>query len=733
MSPAYADLALNTKSGKKDDLFTYAVPVTMREEVRVGQMAQAPLGPRKINGIIVALHNTKPTFATREIAKIIDEEPLVSERMIELARFISDYYWCGLGQTIFSFLPLNLRKRKRGLFSANSKFKILNSKQVQNSKSKISNLDLTKSQKDALEKIKKAIVADKPKTFLLHGVTASGKTEIYLRAFAQMLNEGETFGAPKVSPSLKSLPEKRAGGIFIVPEIALTPQSISSFEKVFGVERIAVVHSKLSAGERLKTWQAIRAGEKDIVIGSRSAIFAPLPNLKLIIIDEEHDLISFKSDQTPRYELHTVAEKLAELSGATMILGSATPLVESYYRVLQGDWKYLSLPERVTTFDVVSRHDVERRDGKAQMPKIKLINMADERKGGNDSPLSEYLQKALSLVLKNKRQALLFLNRRGMAHTLICQDCREIVQCEDCSSPLVYHLISNRLQCHHCSRVYSMSIQCKKCGGFNVKFLGQGTERIEQEIKKLFPTARVARMDRDTMEKEEDYESIFSALRDGKIDILVGTQMIVHGWDIPSVDLACVISLDNSLMIPDFRSEEKVFSLITQLAGRTGRGLARGMLVVQTEFPDHPVFQLAEYNDFAGFMKKELEERERFGYPPFGQIVKLSLGGTNKDLVFKKAEELADILKSQFSNLKSQTDSNNQDPKIKNYKIKNYGVAVIGPIEPAVAKKFGKYYQNILIKFSVFSFQFSPAESLRGILTTIPKDWTIDVDPLSLL
>jgi primosomal protein N' (replication factor Y) len=417
--------------------------------------------------------------------------------------------------------------------------------------------------------------------------------------------------------------------------------------------------------------------------------------------------------------LHCVAEKLAKLSGSVLIFGSATPLVTSYSKVVSGEWEYLSLPDRVDN---------------SIPPQVKIIDMAGEKepastRGGEPTRggiFSEYLIKALELVLKNKKQALLFLNRRGMASFIICNDCKKVSMCESCDSALVHHCVDNRLWCHHCGRKYLVPVKCDICGGLDFRFLGKGTERIETEIKKYFPQARIARMDRDTMTNDLAYQNIFEKYKKGEIDILIGTQMIVHGWDIPSVDLAAVISIDESLLMPDYTSEEKVFQLLTQLTGRTGRSNARGMMILQTINPDLPVFDCVVKNDYLSFVKKELELREKFGYPPFGQIIKLSLGGVNKDLVEKKSEDLKKAL----------------DIKILDIAPINRGldIDIIGPIAPLIERKYGRYWKNIILKFVETRGGASKDKKTNGrsslreeLLNTVPKEWVVDVDPLTLL
>jgi len=700
----FADIALNTKSSNRGDLFTYSIPPELEGDILVGQMVVVSFANRKMNGIVIEIHQRKPDFETKNIEKLIDPVPLINGNQIELAKFISEYYWCGLGQVIFSMLPSNLRKRKTRLYKNEQEIKRKlkgNSKEIEDnfsliSKSakrylfspKISDLTLTSYQKNCLEKIYNAIIAGDSKTFLLHGVTNSGKTEVYLRSFAKALENG-------------------GGGIYIVPEISLTPQAVERFEKVFGKERVAVIHSKLALSERLRSWIDIRSGKKDIVVGSRSAIFAPVFNLKLIIVDEEHDIISFKSDQSPRYELHKVAEKMAEIANSVLVFGSATPLITSYQKVLSDKWEYLSLPERV--------------DG-APLPRIKIIDMEKERMSGNYSLFSESMVEALKMVLRNKKQSLLFLNRRGTASFIICETCKKTSMCDSCDSALVYHVFDNKLWCHHCSRKYAVPTRCSVCGGLSFRYLGRGTEKIESEINKIFPEARIARMDRDTMTSDVEYQSIFNRFKKGEIDILIGTQMIVHGWDVPNVDFAGVIGIDESLLIPDYTSDEKVFELLTQLSGRTGRGDAKGLMILQTFYPEHPIFQLVEKNDFTGFVKEELKMREGFGYPPYSHLVKLNIANIKKEVVEKKADELIEKLRGSLGETKK---------KLK----RGIDIQIIGPVSPMVEKKYGRYWRTIIIKLrlSIGKTGFDDYKIRDDILSLVPKEWVVDIDPLNIL
>jgi primosomal protein N' len=466
--------------------------------------------------------------------------------------------------------------------------------------------------------------------FLLHGVTGSGKTEVYLQAIAHALEQGQ-------------------GAIVLVPEISLTPQTVERFKARFSSGKlqtlVAVLHSHLSAGERHDEWHKIRQGRARIVIGARSAIFAPVEPLGLIIVDEEHEH-SYKQEEAPRYHARDVAIMRGQMENAVVVLGSATPSLESYYNCKRGKYTLLELPERVDN---------------QKMPHVRVVDMrqaASRRRGKEGIPIfSPQLKEAITQRLERKEQTILFLNRRGYSTSLQCPKCGRVMQCPNCSLPLTYHRIEQKLSCHICGHVAPVPSVCpnEKCKNPAIRFAGTGTQRVEETLAKLFPHARVKRMDADTMKRKDDYRKVLGDFRAGKTDILVGTQMIAKGLHFPNVTLVGIIYADLALHQPDFRAGERTFQLLTQVAGRAGRGDVEGEVFVQAFAPFHPAIQYARRHDFPGFYEQEIEFREQLKYPPVSRVALLTLKGRNEDKVKFSAEHLKRELEK---NLKSSDNEN---------------------------------------------------------------------------
>ncbi len=448
--------------------------------------------------------------------------------------------------------------------------------------------ELTPDQKNVLTEILKGIGSSRFSPFLIHGVTGSGKTEIYLRAIEEVLAQGRE-------------------AIVLVPEISLTPQLLSRFKNRFG-ENLALLHSGLGRGERYDQWRKIWKGEVGIALGARSAIFAPFKNLGIIIVDEEHDP-SYKQEEKLKYHARDLAVVRAKHSEATLLLGSATPSLESFHNVEKGRFRLLTLPERI--------------EGKP-LPRVELVDMKKE-----EGLLSERLRVALQKNIEEKRQSLLFLNRRGFANFILCPECGFTFKCPNCSVTLTYHLRDRSLQCHYCDYRIKAPGGCPGCKGHRLQGIGIGTERLEEEVKKLFPNVEVGRMDRDTTSKRQSHLQILKRLESGDLDILVGTQMIVKGHDFPNVTLVGVVSADTSLHFPDFRSGERTFQLLTQVAGRAGRGEALGEVIIQTFNPDHYSIVKAKDHDFMGFYQEEIQFRKALGYPPFSRLINFRLTGNS--------------------------------------------------------------------------------------------------------
>jgi primosomal protein N' (replication factor Y) len=472
-------------------------------------------------------------------------------------------------------------------------------------------LKLNPHQENALNAVIRAIESEQRETFLLHGVTASGKTEVYMQAISKVLEKGK-------------------GAIVLVPEIALTPQTVFRFASRFG-NRVTVLHSKMSEGERYDQWRRIKMGQVDIVVGARSAIFAPMDNLGLIVVDEEHET-SYKQEDSPRYHAREVAIKRAELQDAVVILGTATPSLESFYKTSDREYRLLSLPERIDN---------------AKMPVVEVVDMRKEfTQKRNRSIFSQSLREAMEDRLARGEQTILFLNRRGFATFVLCRECGYVARCENCDVSMTYHASSRALVCHHCNYRQPSPEECPICKSSYIRHFGTGTQKIEEEARKAFPEAVVDRMDADTTTHSGAHKRILNAFKNGDIDILVGTQMIAKGLDFPNVTLVGVISADTALNLPDFRASERTFNLLTQVAGRAGRGVVEGEVIIQTYNPSHYSVLAAQDHDYRSFYREEIAMREEWKYPPFTHIANILLRGMSDNLTRETAETLGSIFYS---------------------------------------------------------------------------------------
>lgn len=507
----------------------------------------------------------------------------------------------------------------------------------------------TKDQKNCIDKIYNDYLENGYNKYLIHGVTGSGKTEVYLQLIEKVLKMGKQ-------------------AIVLVPEISLTPQTVERFAGRFR-NNVAVLHSGLSIGERYDEWRKIKEGEVQIVVGARSAIFAPFDNLALIIIDEEHET-SYKSSMSPKYNAIEVGEKRCEIEGATLILGSATPSIETYYKAKQGEYKLLELPDRV--------------NGK-EMPRIEIIDMKKELDNGNKSMFSNNLYNSIADNLKAKKQTILFLNRRGFSTFISCRKCGFVVKCKECDISLTYHMAQNILKCHYCGYTLKPPTICPSCKSKYIKYFGTGTQRVEEEVKKLFPQARTARMDVDSTTRKGSHERIFEKMKKGDIDILIGTQMISKGLDFPNVTLVGVIAADITLNIPDFKASERTFQLLTQVGGRAGRGEYAGKVILQTYEPEHYSILTAKSHDYISFFSKEISIRKEFNYPPFTDIINIIISGENEKDTYNISNYIAEEIRKEI--LK----------ETNNLELKD---TVIGPMEAPIYRIKGKYRRQIIIKSS---------------------------------
>ncbi|MFC2071992.1 primosomal protein N' [Chloroflexota bacterium] len=538
-------------------------------------------------------------------------------------------------------------------------------------------LTLTAAQESAFRSISQSLAPkskEHPDVFLLHGVTGSGKTEVYLQALAEAVKLGKR-------------------GIVLVPEIALTPQTIERFASRFA-NKVAILHSQLSLGEQFDEWQRIRNKEVDVVIGPRSAIFAPQPDLGLIVIDEEHEWTYKQHDKSPHYHARQVAIKLAELTGAVVILGSATPDVEIFYHAQRGDYHRLQLPERVTP-----SHN-------SPLPQVKVVDLKDELKAGNRSLFSRSLSQAIAKAVAGREQVMLFLNRRGAATFIQCRSCGFVFRCRRCEVTLTHHLAENILVCHQCNYRMPVPQLCPRCSRQRIKFLGTGTQKLEQEASHTFPQARLLRWDSDTTQRKHSHQEILNRFRSHEADILIGTQMITKGLDLPRVTLVGVINADTGLNLPDFRAGERTFQLLSQVAGRAGRGIPGGQVIIQTYAPEHYAIQAAAKHDYALFYDKEIAYRRQLHNPPFTRLVSLVYNHTNDGLCQREAERMKRLLIEE------------RDSR---------GIAdlsLIGPAPAFIHRLRGRFRWQLILRGSELSTFLSSIP--------IPQGWTVDIDPVGL-
>jgi primosomal protein N' (replication factor Y) len=560
--------------------------------------------------------------------------------------------------------------------------------------------DFTPEQAAVWAEVERAIAGNGPgQVFLLHGVTGSGKTEIYLRAVAETLARGKQAAV-------------------MVPEIALTPQTIARFGARFG-ELIALQHSQLSEGERYDEWRRLRDGRAQVAIGSRSAIFAPLPNLGLIVMDEEHEW-TYKQGHLPgyrfpQYHARDVAEKLAALTGAMVILGSATPAIESYHRAEQGRYRLLEMGQRVLpqltpaapVLSLPDDLDEEGYGAAGSLSPVQIVDMRQELRSGNRNILSRDLQRALRVTLAARQQAILFLNRRGAHSFVMCRDCGWVQKCTHCDVPMSSHLALDYLICHQCSATGAIPHHCPQCLSPRVKHFGVGTQQVEQVAQELFPDARILRWDRDTARGKGAHERLLARFASGQADILIGTQMIAKGLDLPLVTLVGIISADTALHLPDFRSAERTFGLLTQVAGRAGRSALGGKVVLQTYTPLHYAIQCASRHDFHDFYRYELGFRREHAYPPFASLVKLVFSDPAPRVAEEQAANMAERLRIRCAQLGLPA------------------TEIIGPAPAYFGKLRGKYRWQLLVRGS----------HARDLIRETPPGfgWEVDVDPASVL
>ncbi len=659
MSNLFLEVAVNLPI---NSTFYYSIQEDQIEKAKIGKRIKVPFNNREATGYIVGFKDNTEIHDIKEIISI-DEEEFFDEKMLKFYRWISDYYFSPLGEVIAASIP-SYKSLKR-----------INVEDYNPDDIRESPIKLNDEQKVVMDEIRKGILSKKFCPFLLHGVTGSGKTEIYIQAIKEVIDIGKK-------------------GIILVPEISLTHQLISRFEKRFG-NRIAVLHSALSQKIRYKEWLRIKNGYADVAIGVRSAIFAPFKDIGIIIVDEEHDS-SYKQEEGVRYNARDLALIRGKIWNSVVILGSATPSIESFYNAINGKYRYLRLKNRV--------------EGRP-LPDVEIVDMKDSSK----NILSERLKTAINRDYSNGKQIMLFLNRRGFSPFILCIDCGYVIKCPNCSISLTFHLNKKILLCHYCNFSTVVMSLCPNCKGIRLKGYGIGIEMVEEEIKKLFPSINIDRLDRDSISKKGALNKILTKFERGETNILVGTQMITKGHDYHNVTLVGIISADTSLNIPDFRSSEKTFQLITQFSGRAGRGITPGNVIIQTFNPDHYSILCAKDHDYYRFYKEEIKFRKELNYPPFSRLINFKIIGKNEEKTKEIAIDVGNIAKMIS----------------KRY---SKDINILGPSPAPIAKIKGKYRWQLLVKgrnrSSLYGFS---SDFLDECHKKRSAKIIIDVDPMNLL
>lgn len=697
----YAGIIVNNSSLQVDRLFTYLIPESLNAKIEIGSRVKVPFGTgnKNIDGFVFELYEeANESINYKSITQICEETPILSESDLRLIKVMREKYLCSYMECIKSIIPTIVLKGIKEkttmlLFIGNDPIKKLEKepyssiyKVIYENEGKFTKSELAKSysfsassiktmlkyniiiekssdsemNKNAYDSINEEtsnnciytlnpeqqnvvnkIIHSEENMFLIRGVTGSGKTEVYMSIVEHMMSN-----------------EKQS--IVLIPEIALTPQTVQRFKKRFG-ENIAVFHSRLSDTERYNEWLKVKNSDVKLAIGARSGVFLPFDNLGVIIIDEEHEN-SYKSDSDPKYNAREIAMIRSNIEKCKVVLGSATPSIESYYAAKKGSIKLLELNKRA--------------DG-ASMPEIRIVDMKNEIKENNNSIFSNELKKSIENCLKNNQQVILFINRRGYSTFVSCRKCGYVFKCSNCDISLTFHAEEDNLTCHYCGNKQRVPASCPSCGSKYVKYFGAGTERVEQEIAKLFPNAKTLRMDYDSTRKKNSYENIYNAFKNKEADILIGTQMVAKGLDFKNVTLVGVISADVTLNLPDYRAAEKTFQLITQVSGRAGRGRLAGKVVIQTYSPENFSIKHASLNDFDGYFENEIIMRKQMLYPPFTKILCINISSKNEEKLKGSALSLGSLLKSS---------------------LKSSNVKILGPCPCEITKLKSLFRWQIIIK-----------------------------------
>lgn len=643
---------------------SYSVDDSIKDQVMIGKRVEVPFrnAKKKTAYIINIVDSLDVEYTIKPINKVIDIEPLFSKNEIDLAYWMSSFYLCSPGEALALQIPGG---------------KVDKSISISISEEDISTAaveELTSFQTNAISEIN----SKNDKLYYLYGVTGSGKSEVYFRCAEEVIKSGKQV-------------------IYLVPEITLTHQLIQQVGTRFK-DSVAILHSAMSANQRLAQWRKIKNGEVSIAIGVRSAIFAPFENLGMIIIDEEHEN-SYKSGQTPRYHARQIAQRRCSKTGATLVMGSATPSLEAWKLMSEGSIKRLDLPYRV---------------GKGEIPNMRVVDMLGQKR-----LISTELQDAINETLRKKKQVILFLNRRGFSYFFHCKSCGYEMSCPHCSVSLTYHKNNNTMVCHYCGYKTQPVRVCPDCHSLDVGYSGFGTEMVEQEVKNLFPFANVDRLDGDVAKVKKNVFAVLDRFKSGETNILLGTQMVAKGFNFPNVELVGIVLADSGINIPDFRSQERTFGLITQVAGRAGRFSENGRVFIQTFKPRNDAIQYAIHCDSEGFYKKELEVRQDTGFPPYSRHLNLVIRGRDLKKVISSSSEIVDILEQLCDKL---GDSYNDIPNI------------MGPSECAISRINNSYRYYILIESkNIRTSQWLVKSMLENYKLASTLYLEIDIDPLSML
>lgn len=662
--------------------FSYLIPKELEEKAIAGVRAIVPFRNREIIGYIVGKENALPDKKLKPLISILDDQPVLSGKMLELTKWVADYYGTSWGEAIENALPRWVKYGKK------------TEKYIEKAKAKIETssppsqeFTLNAEQQKAFDFIRKTLSQQHSKPILIYGVTGSGKSELYIRAIRETLARGHA-------------------AICLVPEIALTEQLQRFFAGQFG-QNLEILHSKMTDSERFLAWKRIELGTCRVVLGPRSAVFAPFSNLGLIIMDEEHEG-SYKQETAPRYHAREVATWRAQHENALFLMGTATPSLESMHLAEQGE---------------ITRIDLTRRIDEKAMPKVEVIDL--KRYQGDKRPSSLFsppLMREIETNLKNKEGTMLLLNRRGFSTSIRCPECNAVEQCKMCQVSLTFHQEKGLLLCHYCNYQKKVPVACSSCKAPLLRFMGFGTEKVESEAARHFPHARIARLDADTTRKRNAHEKILEDFRQRKIDILIGTQMIAKGFDFPHVTLVGVVLADVGLRLPDFRSGERTFQLLTQFAGRAGRGEKPGRVYIQTYMADHPSIEFSRHHDFLSFYAHEKSFRSEYHYPPYCSLINIIVRGRDEKKTYTFAREIRDAIRKAFASGASSST------------LLISGLEIIGPAPLPFYKLRGHFRWHVMLKIPKPQ-NLTP--QIHALLMSLRKPsavaFQLDVDPLNIL